>query len=86
MVAGGVRRSPVQRLLEARVTAKGAKAGATALWVAACGIVGVSGAVVWISSYGKFGVGLTSGFCEGSGSKYAWSAHIDLMKPAHPST
>ena len=71
MVAGGVRRILVEWFSAARETAKGAKYGATARWVAACGIVGVSGAVVWISSYGKFGVGLTSGFCEGSGSKYA---------------
>ena len=74
------------RLLEARVTAKGAEAGATALWVATCGIVGVSGAVVWIRYDENFGMGFTSGFCEGSGNKYTWSAHIDLIIPAHLST
>ena len=46
MVAGGVRRILVERLSAARATAKGAKASATAHWVAACGIVAVSGAVV----------------------------------------
>ena len=86
MVAGGARRILVKRFLAARAIAKGAKAGAMARWVATCGIVGVSGAVVWIRSAGKFGVGFTSGCCEVSGNKDAWSAHIALMIPAHLST
>ena len=40
---------------------KGGKAGATAHWFDTCGIVGISGAVVWGRHAGQFGVDFTSG-------------------------
>ena len=39
----------------------GGKAGATAHWVEAYGIVGIVGAIVWGSHTRRFGVGFTGG-------------------------